>query len=185
MQDLVALAREVQELANLVIPVGHEVTYIAQSNGRKGQGGIQMFTQLGARVPMYCTAVGKSILAHMPEEELNRILEEESLIAHTPYTITNVFQLREDLKTVRRTGYAIDNEEREIGVRCVACPVWDSTDRVIAAIGISGPSGRVTSELCEEYAPTVLATAQYISRQLGYKGDFHLVNAEDRVEVTE
>ena len=69
-EDLETLAQDVQELANLVIPNGAQATYIAQSNGRKGRSGVQMFTQLGANVPLCCTAVGKCILAHLPENEL-------------------------------------------------------------------------------------------------------------------
>ena len=122
MQDLESMARETQELANLINPTGHQATYIAQINGREGQGGVHMFTQLGVSVPLYCTAVGKSIMAHMPDEELDKIIEQEGLTAYAQYTITNVFQLQEELEEIKCNGYAVDNQEREMGVRCVGEP---------------------------------------------------------------
>ena len=178
MQDLESLVNDVHELANLVIPTGHEVTIIAQINGRASQGGIQIFAQLGERVPLYCTAVGKCILAYMPKHELDSVLDQVDLVAHTPNTITNIFQLQEELNRVRCNGYAIDNEEREIGIRCVGSPIWDGTERVIAAISISAPSGRIVPREYEKLGPIVAKAAQKISRRLGYKGDFQICHDE-------
>lgn len=171
--DLEALAQDVQELANLVIPNGNQATYIAQVNGREGRSGVQMFTQLGANVPLCCTAVGKCILAYLPEDERAQILKEEDFQKFTPHTITSVQELQDELAQARCNGWAIDDEERELGVRCVASPVWDGTAKVIAAVGISGPTGRVTPDRIEILGETVLRTARAISRRLGYRGDFH------------
>lgn len=174
--DLKALARDVQELANLVIPNGAQATYIAQANGREGRSGVQMFTQLGANVPLCCTAVGKCILAYLPEDERKQILKEENIKEYTPHTITSVLQMQDELEQVRCNGWAVDDEERELGVRCVASPVWDATDKVIAAVGISGPTGRITPDRLEGLGETVMKTAKAVSRRLGYRGDFHRCN---------
>jgi IclR family KDG regulon transcriptional repressor len=170
MEALTTLAHQAEELANLVVRSGAEVTYVAQVNSRHS-GSLRMFTQLGVSAPVYCTAVGKAILAHLPEEEREQFFNEEEFTAYTAHTITNPLQLRQEIEIVQERGYAVDNEERELGVRCVASPVLDSTDRVVAAVGISGPSGRLMERRVPELSQFVVKAASDISRQLGYKGD--------------
>ncbi|HOG46281.1 MAG TPA: IclR family transcriptional regulator [Anaerolineae bacterium] len=163
---LEALARRSSELANLAIPSGNRAIYIAQAQAQRGHA-IGMFTQLGAWVPLHCTAVGKAIIAHRPEAEVEHLIQ-EGLPAHTANTITNPLRLRGELAEVRRRGYAIDDEERELGVRCIAGPVWDADGRLVAAISISGPSGRVTPERFAELGSLVSQAAQQLSERIGY-----------------
>lgn len=165
---LEALAHRAGELANLVIPSGNRAIYIAQAQAGSGHA-IRMFTQLGAWVPLHCTAVGKAMLAYWPEEELARLIA-EGLPAHTANTITNPLRLQRELEAVRQQGYAVDDEERELGVRCLASPVWDADGRLVAALSISGPSGRVTPERFAELGAMVRQAAAQLSQRLGYGG---------------
>ncbi len=163
------LAHEANELANLVLLSETHAVYMAQVQA--GQRTVQMFTQLGARVPLHCTGVGKAILAFLPEDEVEHLLASENLKAYTPYTITNVFLLREELEKIRQHGYAVDNEEREIGVRCIAAPVFQARGRVLAAVSLSGPAGRINPDRDEELGQLVQHAAERISSELGYQGN--------------
>ena len=169
MPFLEALAFEAGELANLVVPNGFQATIIAQAYAR-GDRGIRMFAQLGATIDLYCTALGKSILACMPEEAVSEYLAEVELLPHTVFTITGAEELRQNLGQVRRVGYASDDQENQLGVRCIASPIYDTTGRAIAAMGISGPSGRITVQRFAELGSLVATSAHRASEHLGYQG---------------
>lgn len=162
------LAAEVKELANLALLTGNEATYVAQAPGDRFA---RMFTSLGARVPLYCTGVGKAIMAFMPPAELQAVLNTDPLNAYTVNTITNVLSLRHELEMVRQQMYAVDNEEREVGIRCVAAPIFGPDGAVIAAISVSGPSGRITPARDEEIGRVVKLAATEISDHFGYRPD--------------
>lgn len=125
---------------------------------------------VGCRLPAYCTSTGKVLLAHRPWEEVRRLLAGVALQAHTPYTITDLEQLRLALEQVRRLGYAVGDQELELGVRSLAVPVRDATGQVVAAINISTRVARVDQPtLLGRYLPLVIQTAERISAALGYK----------------
>ncbi len=168
MGTLEALAHRTGEVANLVIPSGNRVIYIAQAQA-PAQRAFGMFTQLGAWAPLHCTAVGKAMIAYWPEEELERVIE-EGMPAYTVNTITNPLRMRSELAEIRQRGYAIDDEERELGVRCIASPVWNADDQLVAAISISGPSGRITPERFAELGGIVRWAAAQLSERLGFSG---------------
>ena len=161
------LSAEVSELVNLAMLQDTHAVYIAQAPAERRS--VQMFTQLGARVPLYCTGVGKAMLAYITEEHLDRLLQTEPLKAHTVNTITNELKLKEELQIIRQHGYAVDNEEREVGVRCIAASIFDSTGRVLAAVSISGPPARIGPEQEEIFIALVRHTALEISHLLGYR----------------
>ncbi|MBO9127718.1 MULTISPECIES: IclR family transcriptional regulator [unclassified Rhizobium] len=115
--------------------------------------------------PTYCTSVGKAYLAYQ-DEELVRKLAAEGLKARTPHTITTLPSLLEDLERTRARGYAIDNEEIELGVRCVGAPVRNSAGRVFAAVSVSGPVERMPDSRVSGLAPVVIRTANDISAAL-------------------
>lgn len=156
------------EHVNITKLVGNRAVYINQIQAE--QRSIKLFTQIGASVPLYCTGVGKSILAYLPEHKKNQVLDCEPLESNTVNTITNVHQLNEELEQIREQGYAVDNEEMEIGVRCVAAPIFKLGGDVIGAISISGPKGRILPERDKEISGHVKKTAQKISNHLGYQG---------------
>jgi IclR family transcriptional regulator, KDG regulon repressor len=169
MSHLERLAHETGELANLVVPRDGEVVYVAQAQGDRGQA-VGMFARIGAHAPLHATGVGKCILAHYDEEELDRYIQETGLEAYTDYTITDSEQLREELVSVRERGYAIDNREYDVGVRCVSSPIRDRRGNIVAALSVSGSSGRVTTDRITELGDLVSAVAASVSQQLGFEG---------------
>jgi DNA-binding IclR family transcriptional regulator len=127
-------------------------------------------SDIGLRVPLHCTSVGKAKLAFLSEEEIDRIIERVGLPRFTSNTITDPAQLKAELALTRQRGYAIDNEEHEVAIRCVGAPIWSERGTVIASCSISGPAGRMTDERIAELAPEVMKQADAISRRLGYSG---------------
>jgi len=125
---------------------------------------------LGQRVPLHCTAVGKAKMACLPQEEVDRIVQHVGLKRFTPNTITDPDQLKAELALIRQRGYAVDNEEHEIAIRCMAAPILDEAGSVTASFSISGPAGRMTDERIAQLAPEVMRVAEAISRRLGYSG---------------
>jgi len=170
--NLIYLAEKVQETVHLVIRDTDEALYIDKVDLYPRRAGLQMVSRLGARIPMHCCSVGKVLLANLPEEELEKIIRSRGLPKRTQNTITNRNQLREHLAGVKVRGYAVDDEENEEGVRCVAAPIKNEKSRVIAAMSISGPTARITPELIHSsLKDEVCKTALNISKQLGFKGE--------------
>jgi len=130
---------------------------------------VRIVPKLGMRVPAYCTAVGKALLAYESEDEVARIIEKIGFEPRTKNTIRDLETLRQELKRVAERGYAVDNEELEEEVKCVGAPVRDYTGRVVAGICISGPILRMSAERIEnELAGLVKWAAAEISSRLGY-----------------
>lgn len=167
---LVELADRTKETAHMVILDQNEVLYIDKVDTGGYPTGLRMFSMLGARVPAHCCAVGKVLLAALPEEKLIDILETRGLVRRTENTITDRKQFIEHLRRVREDGYALDNEENEIGIRCVAAPVYDQCGETIAAISLSVPAIRIKArELETVLKDRVMETAVKISQKLGYQ----------------
>jgi IclR family transcriptional regulator, KDG regulon repressor len=131
---------------------------------------IQMATWPGRRTDAHSTSIGKSILAFMPPAEVDEIARTRGLARRTPKTITSLARLRRDLESVRERGYAVDDEENNLGVRCVAAPIFDASGRVIASINVVGTTGQVAEEVVPKLAETVQDAARRISQKLGYRG---------------
>ena len=159
------LVQEVNETANLAVLDRSEAVYVFQVEGRRT---IRMFTSIGARVPLYCSGVGKALLAWLPNEEVERILANVEFVRHTPATLTNMEVIQQEFAKIRKAGYAFDLEEYEANVRCVAAPVRDQHGTVIAAVSVSAPKQRFTDELLNKIAKRAVVTANDISRQLGW-----------------
>jgi DNA-binding IclR family transcriptional regulator len=130
---------------------------------------VRVVSRVGSRLPAYCTASGKVHLAFMSEDEINELLPNRQLKGYTSTTITDRETLKELLKTVADKGYAIDDEEMDLGVRCVAAPIRDYTRRIVGAISVSGPTMRLSNERIEkEIIPLVQGAAEELSSRLGY-----------------
>ncbi len=123
---------------------------------------------IGLRVPAYCTALGKVLLADLPQEMLNRYLRNRTFEQYTPNTITSPKEFDLHLAGVREQGYALDEGEFEDSVRCMAAPIRDDSGRAIAALGVAGPSMRLTPDKILALSDPVTSTALAISRQLGF-----------------
>ena len=137
-------------------------------NHESGQA-IRMRSDIGVRKPAYCTAEGQVILAFEEVEVVDRIIG-SGLAARTPQTITDGEQLKKVLHDIRLRGCAVEDEESEVGMRCIAAPLRDDTGVVVAAIGVGGPVSRLSKRTVASFIPFVIETASAISTRLGHRG---------------
>ncbi|MDT3400237.1 IclR family transcriptional regulator [Streptomyces sp. B1866] len=158
---LARLAEETGETANMALLDGDEVVYVAQVPSRHS---MRMFTEVGRRVLPHATGVGKALLAGLAAPEVRALLARTGMPAETQKTITSPDLFLDALRQVRETGYAVDDNEQELGVRCLAVAVPDSP--TAAAISISGPAGRVTDEATREIVPLLKEVAAQLSDAL-------------------
>jgi len=158
------LSRDTGETANLVILDGWEALYLDKVESPQS---LRIFSRIGRRAPLYCTAVGKVLLADRPDD-VDSLLGGGALEALTRATVTSGSQLRQELEKVREQGFALDMEECEDGANCIAVPVRNSRGETVAAIGISGPSLRVHAQRIQELVPTVMRSGSEASEQLGF-----------------
>jgi DNA-binding IclR family transcriptional regulator len=164
------LSERTKETVHLVILDRNEIVYIDKIEADQNPSGLKMASRIGLRNPAHSCAVGKVLLSYLSKEELEQILKEKGLPRRTENTITDPKKLIEHLKIVRSQGYAIDDEENEKGVRCVAAPIFNETGKAIAAISISAPSFRVTKKIIQEVlSKEVMETASKISQRMGFK----------------
>jgi DNA-binding IclR family transcriptional regulator len=164
------LAERTKETVHMVILDRNEVVYIDKVEVDHNPRGLRMASRIGLRNPAHSSAVGKVLISHLLDEELNKFFKGRGLSKRTENTITDTSQLKEHLKMVRNQGYAIDDEENEKGVRCVGAPIYNEAGNAVAAISISGPAFRVTKKLVQEsLTKEVMETALKISQQLGYR----------------
>lgn len=164
---LIKLVEESQETANLAVLErtnnGLELVYIDQFESPRM---IRTSAMIGGQVPVHSTGSGKILLAFLEERELTSLLKNCQLTPFTPNTITDKAELIEELNRTRQNGYALDLEETENGVVCVAAPICNHADQVIAAISISGPVSRMIPP-CDAAIEVVMNTARRISQGLG------------------
>ncbi|MBW4716666.1 IclR family transcriptional regulator [Saccharothrix obliqua] len=155
---LARLVDQVGETANLAVLDGDEVVYVAQVPSRHS---MRMFTEVGRRVLPHGTGVGKAILAQLPRDDVRALLRRTGLPPFTANTITDAAELLAALDRIAARGYALDESEQELGVRCVAAPLTGGP--APAAVSVSGPEGRLTPETVERIVPEVLAAARELS----------------------
>jgi DNA-binding IclR family transcriptional regulator len=151
------------ETSSLVILDKDKAVYIDQVQPRSL---IRSFPTVGSAVSLHCTAVGKVLLSGMSKEVLENLVRKGFLPALTTKTITDPKALLRQIEEIKLKGYAVDDEETEIGGRCIAAPVFNSKGEVIAAVGISGPSSRVSYDRIPEMAKIVIEIAKEISSEL-------------------
>jgi DNA-binding IclR family transcriptional regulator len=129
---------------------------------------IKLATWIGKRMDAHCTGVGKVLLAYLSDAELDLLIKEHGLSRHNENTIVSVIKLKAQLAEVRKLGYSFENEEDEIGLLCIGCPVFDNTGKVAAAISISGTAPQITQENFPKLIEKVKQTASTISHHLGF-----------------
>lgn len=159
------LAQNTQLTTHLGIIDETEVVYIEKI---EGQGPIQIQSAVGRRMGVHCTSLGKAILAQWPEEKLQAILAGYTLVQRTPNTITSIPLLQENLARTKERGYAFDDEENELGIRCLGAPIFNHRKEVLYAVSISGPRDRVSLDSVEQLAEKLKQAAQEISQTIGY-----------------
>ncbi len=162
---LVDLGSQHQETANLGVMEGLEIIYADKVESPHL---LRMDLAVGCRIPAYCTGLGKAILAYRPEGEVHKAFGRVKFERRTPRTIASLRNLLEELRKIRHQGYAVDNEELAVGIRCVAVPIFNYTGNCIAAISIAGPTLRMTDERVKRAKRDLLSVAKTISMRLGY-----------------
>ena len=136
----------------------------------ESQQSVRTACTVGSRAPAYCTAVGKAMLAELTEKEVDNVIRRWGLKAITKNTIRTAAALRTELKAVRSRGYAIDDEEKEEGLRCVSAAVRGHSGKLVAAMSVSGPAFRITKERIPEIGRVMMQAAGELSKELGYEG---------------
>jgi DNA-binding IclR family transcriptional regulator len=163
---LVALRDSTRETTHVAVLHRWQVVYLERVPSPQPVGFMQ--SRAGAILPAYCTALGKTLLAYRPESDIADWLAGERLAALTPHTITSKKRLLEELRLTRERGYGLDEQEHEIGVRCVAAPIRNHSGEVIAAISVAGPEYRMPEPMAGSLIVAhICATARAISRELG------------------
>ncbi len=165
---LVKLSSEVGETVNLVVRYQYEALNVHQVQSEPVT---RAFAGAGSRAPLHCSGVGKVLLAYSSAEDIESYIEKTGLPAYTINTIANPYVLREELAKVRDQGFAVGNEEWQLGVVAVAAPVRDSSGNVIAAISVSGTVKRLTDERWPTVAARLKDAAAVISSGMGYVHD--------------
>ena len=164
---LEALNRKTRETIHLTVRNGLTAVYVEKLDSPEK---LRIFSHIGGSVPLYCTAVGKVMLAYLPQEQLEGMLQQMELRRLTASTISDPAELRRHLQRVRKNGYAFDLEEHEAHIRCVAAPIWDPSGAVNASLSLTAPVVRMGLSRLRELAPLLQEAGLHISRALGYQG---------------
>jgi IclR family transcriptional regulator, KDG regulon repressor len=159
------LNRQTRETVHLTVRHGLSAVYVDKLDSPEP---LRIFSRIGAAVPLYCTAVGKVLLAYLPEPEQVQALRQLELRRHTPNTVGNLQELKAQLLKVRKNGFAWDLEEHELHIRCLAAPIHDHTGAVNASLSITAPLVRLSITRLRQLAPLVQEAGRKISGELGY-----------------
>ena len=162
-----SLAEASEETVNLTVLTGDGK--VINIDGISSPRMVRNVGWIGREMLPHCISSGKALLAYLPQQQLEHILA-KGLLSFTEKTITDPILLQEELKRVRQQGYAVAQEELEVGLSAVAAPIWNHEGEVVAAVSVSGPSFRLSSEKIPELAELTRRAANEISHQLGYTG---------------
>lgn len=161
-----ALMQATNEVVHLVVRDGIDIVYVDKVEANNT---IRMVSKIGKRSPMYCTSVGKAMLANMSDLDVSKIWTQSKIVKLTDNTIIDFDELKKALEIIKNDGYAEDDEENEIGVRCIGAPIFNRKGDIEGAISVSGPAVRVTKDKVKEIAEEVKKYARLISNELGYR----------------
>ena len=159
------LMQKTKETVHLGILDDGEIIYLDKVESTAT---IRMYSQVGKRVPVHSTSLGKAIMANLSEKRVKKILKKKGMEAKTKKTITELEHFLKHLEKVRKQGYAIDDEEQEEDIRCIAGPIFNHRGNVVAAFSISAPITRMTEKRINELAELVVEYSQKMSRSLGH-----------------
>jgi DNA-binding IclR family transcriptional regulator len=160
------LNQQTRETIHLTVRHGLSAVYVEKLDSPEP---LRIHSRIGAAVPLHCTAVGKVMLAYMPEDEQNTILPQLELTRPTPNSVGSIQELKTELHRVRKNGYACDLEEHELHIRCVAAPIWDHTGSVQSSLSITAPTLRMPIARLRQLAPLIQQSGLKISAELGYQ----------------
>ena len=159
-ESLWELWRVTQETVNLAVLDGLDVVYI---DCLESPHDFRLVSNSGTRAVLYRTALGKALLAFQPSEQRERLIKSLRFQAFTPHTLTSALELSRDLGSIRQSGYAVDNEESVLGLRCIAAPILDRRGIAMAAISISGPTSRISPQKTPTLGEAVRTAAHEVS----------------------
>jgi len=179
---LTELNQQTRETIHLTVRIGLTAVYIEKLDSPEP---LRIHSRIGSGVPLYCTAVGKVMLAYMPNEERDRILSELDLKRLTPNTVGNLQELKTELYRVHKNGYACDLEEHEMHIRCLAAPIWDHTGSVRSSLSLTAPVVRMPVTRLRQLAPLIQNAGLQISHQLGYRPTESVSRPVNKSGVTE
>jgi len=162
------LNQQTRETIHLTVRHGLSAVYVEKLDSPEP---LRIHSRIGAAVPLYCTAVGKVMLAYMPTDEQERVLPELDIKRQTANSVGNLQELKAELYRVRKNGYACDLEENELHIRCVAAPIWDHTGSVQSSVSITAPTVRMPVTRLRQLAPLIQKAGLQISVELGYQQD--------------
>lgn len=165
------LSEQTKEVVHLSILDGDEAVYIDKVESTR-LNSVRMHSQIGKRVPLYCTAVGKALLCKYEDGKVIELIGKNEFIKFMPNTIDNVEDFINELRKVNEQGYAMDDMEHEEGIRCIAAPIYDRKGKVVAAVSLSGPIFYITEERLPQLEEKILKTSEEISYQLGFIKNF-------------
>ncbi|MCA8867214.1 MAG: IclR family transcriptional regulator [Rhodobacteraceae bacterium] len=160
------LMEQTGETSNLGIAKGNKVIFISQVETHES---IRAFFPPGTQAPMHASGIGKALLSRCSRNQLERLFTSTGFERFTPQTIISLDPLEAEIVRIREQGYAVDNEEKAIGMRCIAAPILNVHDEAVAGISVSGPTHRITSDRVAEIGRLVGDAAREISRGLGYR----------------
>ena len=163
---LLELNQETRETVHLTVRHGLSAVYVDKIDSPEQ---LRIHSRIGAAVPLYCTAVGKVMLAYMPDGEKEAVLRQLDLRRMTANTVGSLQELQAELYRVRKNGYACDMEEHEQHIRCIAAPIWDHTGAVQSSLSITAPVVRMPVTRLRQLAPLIQEAGLRISRELGYQ----------------
>lgn len=161
------LSMSTGEIVHLAVLDGDEAIYIDKVESSH-QSNLRIYSQIGKRIPLHCTGVGKALLCDMDFSRVKELIKEEDMYKYTPNTIDNYHDFEIELKKIKELGYGFDEIEHEEGIRCVAAPIYNHKAKVVASISIAGPTLYITKERIPELIEQITHTAKSISCQLGY-----------------
>ena len=170
--DLIATARPYLEklsvlsgeVVHLVIPDQTDIIYVDKVESTHT---LRMHSYIGKRSPMYCTAVGKAILATQSDDAVRNFWTQISPVKHTPYTIVDIESFLQEIEQIRSKGISYDNEEHETEIRCIGTALTNYSGTVVGAISISGPKQRMSDDVLNKLIPELLEVKQAISKAMG------------------
>jgi IclR family transcriptional regulator, KDG regulon repressor len=163
---LTRIMNETHETVHLAVSDDDQVLYLDKVEGPHA---LRMPSRVGRHIPTYCTSLGKAMLSCLDDHEVKNIFRDRILRPYTANTVKTLDRLLTDLRVIRRRGYSVDNEEIEIGLRCVGAPIRDYTGAMVGAISTAAPSARLSAQKIPGLGKFVMAVAAEISEQLGYE----------------
>jgi IclR family transcriptional regulator, KDG regulon repressor len=163
---LTRIMNETKETVHLAVLDEDQVLYLDKVEGPHA---LRMPSRVGRRIPTYCTSLGKAMLSCLDDQQVKNIFRNQVLRPYTANTLKTASQLLYDLRMIRKRGYSIDNEEIEIGLRCVGAPIKDYTGAMVGAISAAAPSARLSGQKIHTVGRLVVTTAEEISEKLGYE----------------